>query len=72
VQHFNPESREGTGIVFNDYDAIGLTWAVSTALDWHSQPGLWRRLVQNAMAMDFSWEKQVREYVALYERMLAT
>jgi starch synthase len=70
VQHFNPETREGTGIVFNDYDAAGLTWAVTTALDWHSQSGLWRRLVQNAMAMDFSWEKQVREYVALYERIL--
>jgi starch synthase len=71
VQHFNPETRLGTGVVFNDYDVAGLTWAVTTALKWHSQTGLWGRLVQNAMAMDFSWEKQVREYVALYERMLA-
>ena len=72
VQHFDAETRLGTGIVFNDYDAAGLTWAVSTALEWYSQSGLWRRLVQNAMAMDYSWEKQVREYVALYESMLAT
>jgi starch synthase len=71
VRHFNPETREGTGVVFNDYDAAGLTWAVNTALDWHAQPELWRRLVQNAMAMDFSWETQVREYVALYERITA-
>jgi starch synthase len=72
VQHFDPDTRQGTGIVFNDYDVPGLTWAVTTALQWHAQSGLWRRLVQNAMAMDFSWEKQVREYVALYERMLGT
>jgi starch synthase len=70
VQHFDPQTRQGTGIVFNDYDVAGLSWAVETALEWHSEPGLWRRLVQNAMAMDFSWEKQVREYVALYEGML--
>jgi hypothetical protein len=39
VQHFS-ETRLGTGIVFNDYDAAGLTWAVVTALEWHSQSGL--------------------------------
>jgi starch synthase len=71
VQHFDPGSRRGTGIVFNDYDATGLGWAVTTALDWYAQTGLWQRLVQNAMAMDFSWEQQVREYVALYESLIS-
>lgn len=71
VQHFDAATREGTGVVFNDYDAAGLTWAVTTAIQWHTQTGLWRRLVQNAMAMDFSWEKQVREYIALYEQLVS-
>jgi len=71
VQHFDPESRQGTGVVFNDYDAAGLRWGMETALDWYGQPGLWRRLVQNAMAMDFSWEKQVRDYVSLYEQLVS-
>ena len=68
VQHFDPDTRQGTGVVFNDYDASGLTWgdrnrAGLVCADracgdaWCRTP--WR--------MDFSWETQVREYVALYE-----
>jgi starch synthase len=70
VQHFDPVTRRGTGVVFNDYDVGGVTWGVETALSWYSQKTLWRRLVQNAMAQDFSWQTQVGAYVALYERML--
>jgi starch synthase len=71
VQHFDPVTQQGTGVVFNDYDVTGLTWGIETALAWHAQKSLWRRLVQNAMAQDFSWQSRVGEYVALYERMLS-
>jgi starch synthase len=71
VQHFDPETRTGTGVVFNDYDVGGVSWGLATAIDWYSNKGLWRRLVQNAMAQDFSWKKQVGEYVALYEALLS-
>ena len=70
VQHFDPVTRRGTGVVFNDYDVGGVTWGVETALSWYSQKTLWRRLVQNAMAQDYSWQTQVGAYVALYERLL--
>ena len=32
VQHFDPESGQGTGVVFHDFDANGLKWAMNTAL----------------------------------------
>lgn len=69
VQHFDPETRTGTGVVFNDYDLGGIRWALDTALDWYANKSLWRRLMQNAMAQDFSWQKQVGEYVSLYQRL---
>jgi starch synthase len=71
VQHFDAMSGSGTGIVFNDYDAAGVSWAVNTALDLYQHKGVWRRLVQNGMARDFSWQRQVREYLAQYEQLLA-
>ena len=71
VRHFDPVSRQGTGVVFNDYDVGGLTWAIETALRWYAHKDTWRQLVRNAMAQDFSWQSQVAEYVALYERMLS-
>jgi starch synthase len=72
VQHFDPETRQGTGVVFNDYDVGGVMWGVGTALDWYANKALWRRLVQNAMAQDFSWKRQVGEYEALYERLVGS
>jgi len=69
VRHFDPASGEGTGVVFNDFDAGGLRWAIAQALEWYRSPPLWRRLVLNGMREDFSWERQVLEYERLYERL---
>ncbi len=70
VRHFDPATGQGTGIVFNDYDATAVQWAVNHALDLYQQKGHWRRLVQNGMAQDFSWHRQVQRYVEQYERLV--
>ena len=70
VVHFDADSGQGTGIVFNDYDANAVRWAVNTALDLYARKGPWRRLVQNAMAQDFSWRRQVGEYERVYRQLL--
>jgi starch synthase len=70
VQHYDPATGQGTGVVFNDFDATGVRWALSTALDWFRQPTLWRRLVMNGMGQDFSWDRQGAEYERLYERCM--
>jgi starch synthase len=71
VQHFDPRSGIGTGCVFNDYDSPAVRWAVGTALDWYGDRSLWQRLMQNAMAQDFSWSRQIIKYEALYRELLA-
>jgi len=72
VQHFDPLTGAGDGIVFEHYDANALRWALGTALDWYGRPGLWERIARNGMAADFSWKRQGAEYVALYERLAAS
>jgi len=69
VQHFDAATRTGTGCVFNDYDNFAVRWALDTTLDWYADPALWGALMQNGMAMDFSWGRQVAKYVALFERL---
>ena len=71
VQPFDAGSGSGTGIVFNDYDPQAVRWALTTAFDLYRRPGTWRRLVQNGMSQDFSWQRRVQDYVAAYERLLA-
>jgi starch synthase len=66
VRHFDPATGEGTGVVFNDFDAGGLRWAIAQALEWYASPTLWQRLVTNGMREDFCWERQVLEYERLY------
>ncbi len=70
VQHFDPASGTGTGIVFNDFDATAMSWALDTALNWYADPVLWNRIMQNAMAQDFSWETQCNEYLKLFAELL--
>lgn len=71
VRHFEPvRGTDGTGVVFNDYDADAVIWAVGYALDLYQDAAAWQRLVRNGMAQDFSWRQQVPRYVEAYERLL--
>jgi starch synthase len=70
VEHFDPDSGTGTGCVFNDYDAQAVRWAIGTVLGWYANPQRWKRLMQNGMAKDFSWSRQILEYDSLYRNLV--
>jgi len=70
VEPYEPDTGVGTGIVFNDFDTEALEWALNTALDLYCAPTHWQRMVRNGMRRDFSWQRQVRRYVELYEQLL--
>ncbi|MGH8175110.1 MAG: glycogen synthase [Steroidobacter sp.] len=70
VQMWDPTNRTGTGVVFNDFDIHGVRWAIHTALDLYKDRDAWSQMIRNAMAQDFSWDKQAREYVKLYEEVI--
>jgi starch synthase len=70
VQMWDGATRTGTGIVFNDFDAPAVKWAIHTALDLYKQTQDWQQIVQNGMRQDFSWEKQGAEYERLYASLV--
>lgn len=71
VQQYNEAMGTGTGFKFwaADPGAIYYTagWAVSTYFDRREH---FEKMILNAMAQNYSWEKSAREYVGLYERAL--
>ena len=71
VSLYDPATGKGTGIVFNDYNREGIAWALTTALTLYQRPRLWRQMMLNGMAEDFSWDRQGAEYVRLYEKLAA-
>ena len=70
VEHYNPDTGAGTGIVFNDFNSEAFLWALNTALDLYGMPTQWQRLVRNGMRRDFSWQRQGGLYVELYQKLL--
>ncbi len=70
VTLYDPAAGSGTGIVFDHFDAPALRWGVETALELHRQPRHWQRMVANAMAEDFSWERQGALYIDEYRRLV--
>jgi starch synthase len=70
VELYDPDTGSGTGILFNDYNAPAVTWAINAALDLYQDRAVWTRIMRNGMAEDFSWEKQGALYIELYERMV--
>ena len=70
VEPWNPDTGEGTGFVFEHADSQGVRWALGVALETWESPEGWRRLQDNGMRQDFSWERRGEEYVEVYRRLL--
>ena len=66
VRHYDRETGQGTGVVFHDFDAGGLSWALNYALDLYQSRKDWKQVVANGMSMDYSWKQQGRIYEKLF------
>ena len=71
VQPINPADGSGTGVLFQHYDETGLNWAVNTALDFYDDKPLWKKVIRNGMAQDFSWQQQGEQYVSIFRQLIA-
>jgi starch synthase len=69
VQLVDPQTRSGTGIVFRDYSALALGWAIDTGLELYADKPLWQQIMQNGMARDYSWEHQGQLYAELFRKL---
>ncbi|MEK7192408.1 MAG: glycogen synthase [Patescibacteria group bacterium] len=67
VQDYDPKTGEGNGFVFQDFDSMALTIAITRASENYRNPKIWAKIQKSAMARDFSWEKSAEEYSKLFE-----
>jgi 3-methyl-2-oxobutanoate hydroxymethyltransferase len=51
---------------------FGTTNTLDQALEAWKDRSSWATLMQNGMAMDYSWERQFEQYLDLYQRMVGT
>jgi starch synthase len=69
VQEYDPVTGNGSGFVFDDYDAEQFRAAVDRALALWTDQENWRRLMLNGMGQELGWENSAKKYVAAYERV---
>ncbi len=69
VSHYDPETGQGTGFVFDHYSEDALMWGMDQALRTFPNKDAWRRMQLNGMAQDNSWERRAGDYDDLYRRL---
>jgi starch synthase len=70
VSLYDWQKQSGTGFVFHDYTATGLEWAMNYALETFGHKSAWKKIMQNAMKKNYSWDHQIKKYVKLYKNFL--
>jgi starch synthase len=71
VQAFDPNTGQGNGFKFVDATGPALLGTLRWALECYRNRPAWARLMQNAMAEDFSWAGAAEKYVDVYQRARA-
>ncbi|MGH7141842.1 MAG: glycogen synthase GlgA, partial [Minisyncoccia bacterium] len=71
IEDYAPQTRKGTGFLFEPADATSLLIALVRAwINWKHRRA-WMRLQRNAMHKDFSWEHSAAEYVKMFREAAA-
>jgi starch synthase len=71
ITQVNPKTGKGTGFLFEEYTDEAFAKAIHTALADFENQKLWAKIMQNAMAQDFSWKVSARAYRDLYRKLLS-
>ena len=64
-------SQDGNGFLFRDYSIDELEQAIHRALWAKGNEERWHGIMLNAMNSDFSWDNSAKEYVKLYNDIIA-
>lgn len=67
IAPFNHKKKSGTGFVFKEPSAGKLLDSIKEALKLYESPDLWKRIIQNGMKEDHSWNVSSSQYVQLYQ-----
>lgn len=71
IDNYDPETGTGTGFSFADYNAHDMLAAVRRAEEvYYGKKREWNKIIDRAMAKDYSWESSARLYEELYDGLI--
>ncbi|MBZ9578364.1 glycogen synthase [Patescibacteria group bacterium] len=63
--------QDKTGFLFKEYKAGAFLRVIRKALKFYQNEKEWKKLIKRAMKKDFSWKKSAKEYLKLYNKLIA-
>lgn len=69
VRDFNPQSGDGTGFVFKEYEPEALLEAIKRAVETYGRKRVWTSIMKAGMRQDYSWDNSARKYARLFEQL---
>ena len=70
VTPFNPETKEGTGFSFTNYNSNDMMHVLWEAINlYYNDKETWKTIVKNAMKKDVSWEISADFYIGIYHEL---
>ena len=67
VQPYNEYTGEGTGFSFANYNADEMMKIIWYAMDiYYNRKDEWNNIIDNGMAMDYSWNVSADKYIGMY------
>jgi len=71
VVDYDKDEEKGNGFSFDEFSPNAFIVAVERAIKlYREKPHIWRKLVQRALKLDFSWNNSARKYADIYARAL--
>lgn len=70
VQEFDRLSGTGNGFKFKNYNPHDFLDKIYEAIFSYTEPDVWRKIQQNGMRVDNSWERAAQNYLQLYRTAL--
>jgi len=71
IEPWDEPAAIGTGFKFTSYSGSALLASLREALSAFENRAAWKKLMLNGMKKDFSWTASAKEYVKVYERVVA-
>ncbi|MEE9567409.1 MAG: glycosyltransferase, partial [Desulfobacteria bacterium] len=68
IKQFDPDSGQGTGFKFVEYEAKAFFERIKEAVRLFEESAGWMKLVNNGMRSVFSWERSAREDNYVYDK----
>ena len=71
VDYPENQSSSGNGFKFEDYTSEALVEKLKQAHSFYKKKEEWKRIMENGMACDFSWDASAKKYVDLYQKAVS-